>query len=398
MCLLLCCRSSHVRILSHGITCRVTLLFCLITMTKQFPDHLDGICPAMIPCVCQEEHSVSCAYKRLKTLPDFLVFDKVWNELDISENFLTRLGSNGFLGVKVINLRLDRNTIRQLEGGSFNGLDMLESLDLSHNSLTSLPARIFDHLTKLSTLRIQYNDLTVLDEWSMAGIPQLYELDLMGNSFRAVPTSALCKITHLKKLILRDNILHILSPYAFYGLSLDYLDLGSNRVPLVIDPDAFCGLDPHVVSTDPGSITWEGLTTLRLDHSGLTTLDPCITRRIWTLSELDISGNPLHCDCSIFLLKDYGVKTAYPGAQCASPQLYAGLPLQSIKADVYQCKTKHSNNSRSCQTSLCTNRDHINMICTSSGQAIHPSFLTLVISLTIWYVLTSVKISTVKEL
>ena len=362
------------------------MLLCLVTMTKQFSNNLDGICPAVIPCVCQEEHSVSCAYKRLSKLPDFLVFDKVWNELDISENFLTKLASNGFLRVKVISLRLDRNAISDLEQGSFNGLDMLESLDISHNSLKRLPAWIFNCLTKLKTLRIQYNDLSVLDGWSMAGIPQLYELDLTGNSFRAVPTAALCKISNLKKLILRDNILHIISPYAFYALTLDYLDLGSNRVPLVIDPDAFCGLDPHVVSTEPGVIDWEGLITLRLDHSGLTSLDPCVTRRIWTLSELDIAGNPLHCDCSMFLLKDYGVKTAFPGAQCASPQLYAGLPLESIEPDIiYQCKAKHSNNSRSCQTSICTKEKDIDMICTSSGRSVYPIPFT---NLVLCYILT----------
>ncbi|KAK2155642.1 hypothetical protein LSH36_235g04028 [Paralvinella palmiformis] len=293
-----------------------------------------------------------------------------------------KLGCNGFLGVRALSLRLERNIISELEQGSFNGLDMLQILDLSHNSLRELPAWIFDRLTKLHTLRIQYNDLSALEEWSLAGIPQLYELDLSGNSFRAVPTAALCKISNLKKLILRRNILHIISPYAFYALSLDYLDLGSNRVALVIDPDAFCGLDPRVVGIESGVIDWEGLTTLRLDHSGLVTLDPCITRRIWTLSELDISGNPLHCDCSMFLLKDYGVKTVYPDAQCASPEPYAGLSLESIEPHMYHCKAQHGNNSRSCQTSLCQNKDDIHLICTSSSNAICASLLLIMINLT----------------
>ena len=275
----------------------VTIIVCIVsqvTVTITFSDTQDGICPTLIPCFCQEDHSISCVYQRLMELPDFLEFNQVWKELDLSQNFLLVLHSHGFVHVKVTRLRLERNMIRHIEKGSFIGLSMLESLDLSHNALRYIPAGIFQPLAKLHTLTIQFNDLGSLEERSMVGLSQLYELDLTGNSFSKIPRESLCNLSNMKKLTLRHNHLRKLGPYAFYGLSLDYLDIGANKAPMVIDSDAFCGLDPQVISSEPGVIDWTGLETLRLDHNGLTTLPPCLIQRMWTLSSLDISNQITH--------------------------------------------------------------------------------------------------------
>jgi Leucine-rich repeat (LRR) protein len=335
-------------------------------MTATFSDDQDGICPTVVPCFCREDHSVSCSYQRLKELPDFLEFTNVWKELDLSENLILVLHRYEFVRVKVRSLILDSNMIRHIENGSFIGLSMLERLDLSHNELKYIPALIFEPLFKLRTLRIQYNDFNTLGELSMVGISQLYELDLTGNSFHTIPRASLCKISNLKKLILRHNHIQKLAPYAFVDLSLDYLDLGANKAPMVIDRDAFCGLDPQVVSSEPGVIDWTGLDTLRLDHNGLITLPPCLIQRMWTLSSLDISGNPIHCDCSLLLPKENGVKTDYPGAQCASPVEYAGRYTNDISLHNYHCLTQTYNDTQSCMTSMCISQKP-DIKCTSVG-------------------------------
>ena len=364
------------------------IFICHITMTTTFPKTKEGICPTVAPCVCQDDMSLSCAYQSLEELPDFLEFTEIWNELDLSENLLLVLHSHGFKGVKVKSLRLERNMIHHMEEASFNGLSMLESLYLSHNRLATIHPRIFEPLSRLRTLRLQYNGLSVLGELSVSGLSGLYELDLTGNSFRSVPAASLCKITNLKKLILRHNLIHELPPYVLYGLSLDYLDIGANKAPMIIHRDAFCGLDPQGHSSEPGVIDWTGLSTLRLDLNGLTTISSCLTQRIWTLSSLDISGNPLQCDCSLLLLKDNGVKTDYTGAQCDSPAQYAGKYLEDIRPDSYHCSTHGLDAAKLCQTSTCRSNKSQHRNCDSSGNA---SMLCLSSLLSIY--VTFVKVS-----
>ncbi len=78
--------------------------------------------------------------------------------------------------------------------------------------------------------------------------------------------------------------------------------------------------------------------TLRLDHNGITSLSPCLPASVhWSPAEVDLTGNPLHCDCALLQavtkwrsLHYRGVKSpnvAFTGAQCASPANRAGIYL-----------------------------------------------------------------------
>jgi len=160
-----------------------------------------------------------------------------------------------------------------------------------------------------------------------------------GNLLTSVPSEALRHLRRLRQLILRHNRLRLVHPFAFYGLRLRQLDLGNNVSPLSIHREAFCGLEPDPTATSrrpnrpqPGETMAEvgeiddfasGLSELRLDHNGLTTLSACLTTVVWTLKTIYIAGNPLHCDCRLLQLAS--LKTSFPGAQCAQPITRAGL-------------------------------------------------------------------------
>jgi len=163
-----------------------------------------------------------------------------------------------------------------------------------------------------------------------------------GNLLTSVPSEALRHLRRLGQLNLRHNRLRVVHAFAFYGLSLHQLDLGSNVAPLSVHVDAFCGLEPSGAARrrsnrppQPGNITaaeaetdgdWaSGLSELRLDHNGLTTLSACLTTVVWTLRTVHVAGNPLHCDCRLLQLASS--KTSFPGAQCAQPITRAGLLL-----------------------------------------------------------------------
>lgn len=77
-----------------------------------------------------------------------------------------------------------------------------------------------------------------------------------GNDLETVPTEALSTLSALRRLNLRHTALNHVESFAFRGLRrLEYLDLGDNRLPLVVHDDAFCGvaldLDLHALVAAP---------------------------------------------------------------------------------------------------------------------------------------------------
>ena len=306
------------------------------------------ICPTPLPCHCIGNQVVYCAFLRLAALPYFLDFKQSWQELDVSENFIAALPAGGLRGVRARLLKLNRNSVRSIAAGAFVGVEDLAVLDLSHNYLRDLPPAVFAPLVDLRTLRLAYNQLTAIGAGAFDAIPHLYELDLQGNDLAAVPSRALAAVRRLRRVNLRNNRLRTIDAYAFAGLALEVIDAGDNTSPMAVHRDAFCGLAPRVVAAgggvEPSIIEWSGLHTLLLDHNGLTTLNPCITRTIWTLHVVDVSGNPLRCDCRLLSIRgDFGAsssapasRTTFPGAQCAFPERLAGQYLADVVPAAYR--------------------------------------------------------------
>ena len=283
-------------------------------------------------------------------------FERTYTELDLSENFLTELPDGGLRGIHVTKLNIVRNAIRTIHPRAFYGVQYVSQLDLSHNSLTRLAPGSFKGLNDLTVLRLSYNGLTAsgLPRGTFADVvPLLSELDLSGNDLVSVPSEALSQLTSLKTLILRGAKLKQIDAYAFDGLrSLVHLDLGENTKPLAVPPEGFCGLQPTLRS-EPGVRDWQGMKTLLLDHNGLSTVHPCLAKIVWTLSAVDVSGNPLCCDCMLFLLRDMSRGAQFPGAQCATPSALGGSYLQEIPPESYDCS--HNRTYLSCE-STCRER------------------------------------------
>lgn len=304
------------------------LLMCLAVAAASSVAYHNSICPAPLPCHCIKDDSVFCSGMRLQKLP-YMEFTRTWDALDLSENFLTRLLPRAFDGVTVQLLNLSRNTLSAIDRNAFGASSQLHQLDLSHNSLRTLSG--FLHaLPELSALLLRYNQLSTFKHDTFSASLQLKELDLTGNDLRVLPTAALQLMPALQHLILRHNRLARIDAYAFQGLPLELLDLGDNKSPLSVHSEAFCGLQPTVLHRSALVTDWVGLHSLLLDHNGLTSLTPCLTKLIWTLHTVDISGNPLHCDCHILNLRFFGTSVLFPGAQCATPDLYAGNFLSNI--------------------------------------------------------------------
>ncbi|XP_025720211.2 platelet glycoprotein Ib alpha chain [Callorhinus ursinus] len=118
-------------------------------------------------------------------------------------------------------------------------LPQLETLDVSHNKLKSLPL-LGQALPALTTLDASYNELTALSPGALNGLSRLHELYLRGNKLRTLPPGLLRPVAQLRKLNLADNKLNELPPGLLDGLGeLDTLYLQGNWLRTI--PKGFFG-------------------------------------------------------------------------------------------------------------------------------------------------------------
>ena len=128
-------------------------------------------------------------------------------------------------------LWLDRNHLRALPAGVFDGLGHLEELFLSENLLTELPVGVFGDLSGLRRLEMYSNHLRALPEGVFDGLTGIEELLLGHNALEELPAGAFGGMAKLQRLWLFDNYLRELSPGVFDGLaSMRALHLYFNRL------------------------------------------------------------------------------------------------------------------------------------------------------------------------
>ncbi|XP_077357531.1 amphoterin-induced protein 2-like [Festucalex cinctus] len=178
--------------------------------------------------------------------------------------------------------------------------DYAARLDLSHNSLTALPAdwlrRPFD---RLAALLVGRNRIVRIEANAFTATPHLLHLDLSSNKLSVLNSSIFTGLAELRELLLFGNLIAQINPNSFSGLrSLAKLYLSGNRLTSL-----------------PVSL-WDGGGPLNL-----TFLDVSSNRlasvRVDTLLSLSqhggiyLQGNPLTCDCALLALLQYWVWRQY---------------------------------------------------------------------------------------
>ncbi|XP_061663357.1 amphoterin-induced protein 2-like [Syngnathoides biaculeatus] len=167
-------------------------------------------------------------------------------------------------------------------------------LDLSHNSLTALPA---DWITRpfgrLAALLLGRNRIGQIEAQAFAATPHLLHLDLSSNNLSVLNSSTFSGLTELEELLLFDNQIVQINPDSFSGLrSLVKLYLSGNRLTSV--PVSL--LDGE----GPLNLTFLDVSSNRL--SGV---------HVYTLLSLSqhggiyLQGNPVTCDCAFLGLLEY---------------------------------------------------------------------------------------------
>ncbi|XP_045745977.2 platelet glycoprotein Ib alpha chain [Mirounga angustirostris] len=198
-------------------------------------------CPSHPQLVCEvsrvtSQLEVNCDNRGLKVLPPDLPRDMAI--LHLGENPLGTFSTASVASMtQLAELYLRRSQLTKLQ--TDGALPRLETLDVSHNKLKSLPF-LGRALPALTTLDVSYNELTALPPGALDGLSRLHELYLRGNKLKTLPPGLLRPVAQLRKLNLADNKLNELPPGLLDGLGeLDTLYLQGNWLRTI--PKGFFG-------------------------------------------------------------------------------------------------------------------------------------------------------------
>lgn len=200
-------------------------------------------------------------------------------------------------------------------------LDNVRYLDMSSNQLTRLKNNGLAIFAALKELNLCCNYIHTLEDEaffiSSSSNGQLERVNLSHNRLGRVPTEALAKLgLSLRQLDLSSNrISDQISKNAFHGLvQLEILNLSNNPEVLYIDPDALSeNVKLKKFEADYlSNITDVSPTLLKnklfLEHFSLKYASISILSSDFfqppvsnVAGCLDLTGNPLHCNCSTYL-------------------------------------------------------------------------------------------------
>ncbi|NXU34655.1 TLR7 protein, partial [Drymodes brunneopygia] len=159
------------------------------------------------------------------------------NENDISTTLDTGLESQS---LRILEFRGNRLDALWKDGNArylsfFKNLTSLEELDISFNSLSFLPVRVFKEMPpSLKILNLTNNQLKSFIWGNLPSLKNLVTLDLSNNLLTNVPRELSNCTSSLQELMLRNNRIQVLTKHFLRGaFQLRYLDLSSNKIEII---------------------------------------------------------------------------------------------------------------------------------------------------------------------
>ncbi|XP_049289186.1 leucine-rich repeats and immunoglobulin-like domains protein 1 [Anopheles funestus] len=281
-------------------------------------------------------------------------------ELNLGQNRIAKIDPKAFVGLTNLRvLYLDDNTISAVPSPALHPLRALGELYIGLNSFAAIPKEAFAMLTGLNRLDLQGAALLNVTRDSFRGLERLRTLDLSDNRLSRIPTAELAVLERLEELALGQNDFESIPANAFAGLSnLRLLDISGSLKLTRIEGGAFAhntNLEEIVIAsnkalTDIQEGALSGLPHLRrivLKDNALTTLTDGMLS--WNeLVELDLSENPIMCDCQILWLRNLLVSRSNVTVAgqstppqipvvCAAPDRLRDQALQSLSPELLGC-------------------------------------------------------------
>uniref|UniRef100_A0A8C8BNX7 Leucine rich repeats and immunoglobulin like domains 1 n=1 Tax=Otus sunia TaxID=257818 RepID=A0A8C8BNX7_9STRI len=297
--------------------------------------------------------------------------------LRLSKNRITQLPVKAFRLPRLIQLELNRNRIRLIEGLTFQGLDSLEVLKLQRNNISKLTDGAFWGLAKMQVLHLEYNSLTEVNSGSLYGLSSLHQLHLSNNSISRINPDGWSFCQKLHELILSYNNLtrldegslsdlgglHVLrlshnsinhiAEGAFKGLkTLRVLELDHNDISGTIEDTngAFTGLENLSKLTLFGNKIksvakkafsgLEALEHLNLGDNAIRSIQADAFAKMKSLRQLHINSDSFLCDCQLKWLPQWLVEKelqSFVVATCAHPESLKSKSIFAILPESFVC-------------------------------------------------------------
>ncbi|XP_045165794.2 uncharacterized protein LOC123529503 [Mercenaria mercenaria] len=207
--------------------------------------------------------------------------------------------------------------ITLLRKDDFEALHALNKIDLSKNRLRSLEPELFYHISgSANFINISENILKTVPGKLFKQHAVLECLDISKNQIYSIENGAFYHLPELKRLHLQSNKLYHLEAATFiYNVYMTYLDMSSN-----------------ILFDLPGGLfgSTHRLLVFNLSDNRLNNLERSITFNVPTLREINLSYNPIECDCGIEAVKKLLLNVLIIG-DCEKPQ--AGISIVDFVPD-----------------------------------------------------------------
>lgn len=182
-----------------------------------------------------------------------------------------------------------------------------------------------------------------ITKWGQIGdLQNLISLDLSGNALESVDEEWFrTPPVQLQLLYFRQNQISHLDRYVFSNLhNLVLLDLSENKIsklertmfPKPTRKLMFLYLSYNRIASLPTNIftDFQSLQRVYLDFNGIQVLRADVWLPPWPLLKtLDLLGNDISCDCSLFWMTEIILPSYFDG-QCSSPPSLSGRKLNSL--------------------------------------------------------------------
>lgn len=233
-------------------------------------------------------------------------------ELNLGQNRINSVGLSvtGLVGLADLKiLYLDDNRLDEVPvEDTFRPVEKLAELYIGTNSFGVVKNGAFAILSELTLLDLRSSLLSIINTDTFAGIENIKSLNLADNHFLKIPSKALAILKRLEELSIGQNHFEALSGNAFKGLSnLKRFELRGSLYLKRIEKTAFqtntnlenIAIESNKALSELEEETFSGLLYLKhlsLRNNGFERLDEGMFS--WnSLRTLDISDNPINCDC-----------------------------------------------------------------------------------------------------
>ncbi|XP_065195333.1 uncharacterized protein LOC135826660 [Sycon ciliatum] len=203
-----------------------------------------------------------------------------------SNDVLTSISPGAFAGLqklKEISLRFNK-MFSSIQPGVFDGLSLLGHLTLTYNNLTSLPAKSFLNLPKLTLISLDHNSIAHIDSSAFGNVPILSTVYLHHNKLAAVTSGMLDGAQSVKRVYFQYNKISFVDPAFFNNLTSLISFFVNNNLISTLDVQTFrtaLSLENLALNANKLSHLRSGLFTgltnlfhLALTYNQLTSISP----------------------------------------------------------------------------------------------------------------------------